>query len=186
MSRLARIAFLLLGGIVWLSSASARADEPLPRFTEEREAAALFFVKKQLPDLMPILDQLKQTSTIQYQHEIREIFSVTEMLADLVDEPRRYDLELKIWKTENRANMLVVRLSTPDADARKNLETQLLDIAKELVDLDIQVLELKAEQLDKELGEVNDDLARLKRSPDKETKDRYDGLIEKASKRSKK
>lgn len=180
-------ACVVLGGLIMLATqAGAREDDSLPRFTEEREAAALFFVKKHLADLSPFLDQLKQANFPQYQRQIREIFHVTEMLADLIDEPRRYDLELKIWKTENRAHILVAQLSTPDADARKALETQLLDLAKELVDLDVQVLELKAEQLDKELGEVNDELSRMKKNSEKETKDRYDSLIEKANKRIKK
>lgn len=180
------VAFLLLGGLLWLTVPSATpADESLPRFTEEREAAALFFVKKHLPDLVPFLDQLKQSNLANYQRQIREIFHITEMLADLIDEPRRHDLELKIWKTENRAHILVAQMSTPDGDARKDLEIHLLELAKELVGLDIQVLELKAEQLDKELGEINDELGRMKKNADKETKDRFDGLIEKANKRKK-
>ncbi|HEY1861909.1 MAG TPA: hypothetical protein VGG61_16225, partial [Gemmataceae bacterium] len=42
-----------------LPDVEARA---LPRFTEEREAAALCFVKKQLPDLVPLLEQLKKNN----------------------------------------------------------------------------------------------------------------------------
>ena len=102
----------------------------------------------------------------------------TQLLADLSDE-RRYDLELRIWKTENKAHLLVAKLSTPSADERKRLEEQLHAMARELVELDIQVLELKAEQLDKELGEVKDELSRAKESTDKQVKDRYQGLIDK-------
>src|SRR6516164_74906 len=40
----------------------------LPRFTEEREAAALCFVKKHLPELAPLLEQLKKNNNVQYQH----------------------------------------------------------------------------------------------------------------------
>ena len=65
----------------------------LPRFTEEREAAALLFVKKHLPDLSPLLGELKKTNPTRYHQEISEIFQVSEMLADLLDEPRRYDLD---------------------------------------------------------------------------------------------
>jgi hypothetical protein len=110
---------------------------------------------------------------------------VTELLADLRDEPRRYELELKIWKAENRAHALVAKLSTPSDEERKKVEGQLQDLAKELVELDIQVLELKAEQLDKELGEVKDELAKNRENIDKNTKDRYAALLEKAKKRKK-
>lgn len=151
----------------------------LPRFTEEREAAALFFAKKNLPDLLPFLEQLKKNNSAQYQHQVREIFQVTEMLADLIDEPKRYALELKIWQAENRAFILVARLST-GTDDRKKLEEQLLTLAKELVDLDVQVLELKAEQLDKELAEVKAELAKAKKNGETLTKERYEGLMDKA------
>src|SRR5262249_48360253 len=134
-----------------------------------------------LPELLPLLDQLKKNSVVQYQREIREIFQVTEMLADLrEDDPKRYELELKIWKAENRANTLVAQLSIPEADVRKKVETQLQDLAKELVELDMQVLELRAEQLDKELGEVKDELAKMRDNTEKQIKDRYEGLLDRA------
>jgi hypothetical protein len=153
----------------------------LPRFSEEREAAALFFVNKHLPELLPLLEQLKKNNTTQYQREIREIFQVTEMLAELrEDDPKRYELELKVWKAENRANTLVAQLSTPSDESRKKVEVQLQDLAKELVELDMQVLELRAEQLDKELGEVKDELAKMRDNTDKQVRDRYEGLLDKA------
>jgi molecular chaperone GrpE (heat shock protein) len=176
-----------VAGLALLAAVPARAANdhgPLPRFTAEREAAARFFVTKHLPELLPVLDQLKKTNAPQYQRQVREIFQVTELLADLDDE-RRYDLELRIWKTENRAHLLVAHLSTPAAAERKRLEERLLEMAKELVELDVQVLELKAEQLDKELGEVKDELARAREGTDKQIKDRYEGLLDKARRRRK-
>src|SRR5688572_30451001 len=67
---------------------------PLPRFTEEREAAALFFVKKHLAEMVPVLDQLKKDKVEHYQKEVSEIFQVTEILADLREDMARHDLEL--------------------------------------------------------------------------------------------
>ncbi len=157
--------------------------ETLPRYTEEREAAALFFVKRHLPDLVPLLEQLKKTNLAQYERQMREIFQVTELLADLRDEPRRHELELKIWITENRAHTLVAKLATVRAEERTKLEVQLQELAKELVDLDVQVLELKADQLDKELGEVKDELARARETSEKRSKARFDELVAKAKKR---
>jgi hypothetical protein len=181
----ALVAGLLLG---WCSRAHLRAgaptegeQSPLPRFTEEREAAALFFVKKHLPELLPLLEELKKNNAPQYEREVRQIFQVTEMLADLrEDDPKRYELELKVWKAENKANSLVAQLSTPTEEVRKKVEAQLQDLAKELVELDMQVLELRAEQLDKELGEVKDELAKMRDNVDKQVKDRYEGLLDKA------
>ena len=65
------------------------------------------------------------------------------------------------------------------------IKVQLQDLAKELVDLDVQVLEYKSEQLDKELGEVKDELAKAKENPERQVRDRYEQLLEKAKKKRK-
>ena len=80
---------------------------------------------------------------------------------------------------------LVAQLSTPSEDERKKIEGQLQELAKELVDLDVQELELRAEELDKELGEVKDELAKMRDNLDKQTKERYEMLLEKVKKRKK-
>jgi hypothetical protein len=176
----------LLAGIGGTAMArAAQEKETLPRFTEEREAASLFFVKKHLPELLPLLEQLKKSSQAEYEQEIRQIFQVSELLADLVDDPKRYELELKIWQTENKAHALVAKLSTPSDEERKKVETQLLELARELVTLDIQVLEMRAEQLERELGEAKDELAKARDHVDRQAKERYEALMDKA-KRGKK
>jgi hypothetical protein len=179
------VAILLALPAARAGAPNAEGEAALPRFTEEREAAALFFVKKHLPELLPLLEQLKKNNHAQYEHEVRAIFQETEMLADLQDDPKRYELELRVWKAENRANTLVAQLSTPSAEARQKIEGQLQDLAHELVDLDIQVLELKAEELDKELGDVKDELAKMRDALDKQIKERYEGLLDKAKRRKK-
>jgi hypothetical protein len=182
-SRLSPFVGLLV--LVLALPAFAAAPPPLPRFTEEREAAALFFVKKNAPEILPLLEQLKKSSDAQYQREIREIFQVTEHLAELQDDPRRHDLELKIWKTENQVYALVAKLSSLSDEERKKTEASIHDLARTLVDLDIQVLELKADQLNKELADVKDELAKSRDQIDKQTQDRYEALLEQARKRKK-
>lgn len=183
------LALLLFGGGVLVGLAAAiapgsTAPEP-PRFTEEREAAALCFIKKHVPEVLPLLDELKKNHPAQYQHEIRAVFQVTEMLADLQqDDPRRHDLELKIWKTETKAHALIAKLSAPK-DESKKIEARLQQLARELVDLDIQVLELRADQINKELTEVKEELAKAREQVDKNVKARYEGLLEQAKKRKK-
>ena len=180
-----RIAFALLFAALPAPALSAATPPPLPRFTEEREAAALHFVGKHCPEMAPLLAELKKNRPAQYEQRIREIFQTTEMLADLQDEPRRRDIELKIWKAENRAFVLVARLTQPKEE-RKRIETQLLDTARELVDLEVQSLELRAEELERDLGETRDGLARLRENLDKTVRDRFDSLLDRARKRSKK
>jgi len=174
---------VLLASALLAAGASRKAEDALPRFTEEREAGALFFIRKYVPEIVPLLEQLKKTNAAQYQHEIREVFHVTEMLADLQDDPRRHDLELKVWITESKARALVARLSTPNEAERKKAEAGLQELARELVDLDVQILELKAEQLDKELGEVKEELTKMREQADKEIRLRYEGLLDQARKK---
>jgi hypothetical protein len=177
-----RPALLLVPLLVFLVAMRSAAEDSLPRFTEEREAAALFFVRKHAPEVLALLAQLKKDNLAQYQNEIREVFRVTELLADLEDLPRRHDLELKIWKAESRALALVARLATPNEEDRRKVEASLLELARELVDLDIQVLEWKGEMLDKEIGEIKDELARTRENIDKVTRSRYEGLVGKVRK----
>jgi hypothetical protein len=172
---------LLVFGTV-LAPALTVAASPLPRFTEEREAAALHFVKKHMPELQALLAELKKTNLQLYQQEVSEIFQVSEMLAEMQDEPRRHELELKIWKGENRAHLLVGKLRAAPDEEGKKLQDQLRDVARELVELDIQVLELQADQLDRELGEVKDELARARDHADQNVKTRFDGLLDKSRK----
>ena len=182
MPRLIWLACLLL---ILAPGASAAETAPLPRFTEEREAAALFFVKKHLPDFLPLLEELQKNNPAQYQLQVREIFRVTEMLADLKLEPKRHDLELKIWKSENRAFLLLAKLGNAKDEEKKPLEEQLRELSKELVDLDIQALEARADELERELGETKDELARLRDNLDKSAKECFDNLLERVRKRKK-
>ncbi len=122
MSAFARSA-LVVAAIV-LSPTAAPADPP-PKFTEEREAAALHFIRKHCPELTPLLDDLKKANRAAYELQVRETFQVTELLAELQDDQKRYDLELKMWKAENKALVLVAKLATPKEDDRKVIEGQL-------------------------------------------------------------
>jgi hypothetical protein len=169
--------------VALLAPYTAGAADPVPKFTEEREAAALHFVKKHYPDLMPLLDDLKKTSRSTYELQIRETFQVTEMLAELQEDPKRHDLELKIWKAENKALVLVARLATAKDDARRLAEDQLQALARELVELDVRSLEHRVELLGTELMTARDELAKLRDNLDRTAKDRFDGLMEKAKKK---
>lgn len=173
--------------ILWflLATGLSAAPQSLPRFTEEREAAALFFVKKQLPELTPLLEELKKHSHPHYEQEIREIFQITEILAELLDEPKRYDLELRFWKTENRALVIVAKLGTSKSEEKAKLEVQLQELAKELVELDVQSMEMRVETLERVLNEDRESLQRMKENLDKTIRDRYESLLDKVKKRKK-
>ena len=174
---------LLLGSLAgWYWLASLAADPPRPRFTEEREAAVQFFVRKQLPELLPVLDELKKNNRKRYEQEIGTLFQASEFLAALHDDPRRHDLELKIWQTEQRTNLVLAKIALASAADRKALDAQLQDLTKELVELDMQVLKLRSEQLTKELNTVNAELAKTQENADQLAKDRFQALLAKVKK----
>ncbi|MFO0803181.1 MAG: hypothetical protein U0791_08690 [Gemmataceae bacterium] len=169
--------------LLFACTTSIPAADVLPRFTEEREAAALHFVKKHCPEQAPLLDELKKSNRPAYELQIRETFQVTELLADLQEDPKRYELELKIWKAENKAIVLVAKLATPKDDDRKAIEDQLRILAKELVDLEVQSLEHRVEVLNTELTVARDELTKARDSMDRTTKEKYDSFVEKARKK---
>ena len=172
------IAFALLAALTF----PVAAAQP-PRFTEEREAAALHFVKKHCPELSPLLDDLKKANRSAYEQQIRETFQVTELLANLQDDAKRHELQLNMWKAENKALVLVAKLAAPKDEDRKAVEEQLRALAKELVGLEVQSLEHQAVVLERELAEAKDELAKARDNFDRSVKDKFDGLIEKARKR---
>lgn len=177
---LARAAVL---AVVLLFPCASRAGEPLPRFTEEREAAALHFVRKHCPELTPLLEDLKRANRPAYELQVRETFQVTELLADLQDDPKRHELELKIWKAENKAFVLVAKLAAIKEEDRKAVEDQLQALAKELVELDVQSLEHRVEVLRVELMATKDELTKLRDNFERTVKDRHEALLEKAKKK---
>ncbi len=157
---------------------------PLPKFTEEREAAAIQFARKHLPDLPPILEKLKAADLKKYREEISEIFQVTELLSELQEQdPRRHDLELEIWKTQTRSLILVSRLRTAADEDKPRLTDDLQNAAKKLVDLDMLVLRLRVDELEKELNEAREELAKGEEKREALTKERYQKLFEQAKHR---
>lgn len=180
MTAFARSAHLAL--VVLAAAGAVRADPP-PRFTEEREAAARHFIRKQCPDVIPLLDDLKKANRAAYELQIRETFQVTELLAELEDDPKRYDLELKMWKAENQALVLVAKLTTPKDDDRKAIESQLQALARELVELELQSLEHRIDLLQSELASSREERGKLRENFDRSAKNRFEALLEKARKK---
>jgi hypothetical protein len=167
------------------SSTPVGPDDILPRFTEEREAAALCFLRKNAAELLSLLERLKKDNPTRYQHEIRAVFQVAEMLADLEQDPQRHDLELQIWKLETRAHALASRLPGQGESDRQKSEAELQKMARQLVDLDTRVLELKTEQTEKELTDLREELAKARDQVPARAKARYESLVEQGRKRRK-
>jgi hypothetical protein len=179
------IAGLLLGYVLLPMKTVATAAEPhLPVFTEEREAAALTFVRRHYPDLLPLLERVRRADWKRYQQEICEIFQFSEALTELrIRDERRYQLELERWKTESRALVLVARLSTSNSAEKPGLQSDLRDAAKRLVELDMELLRLRIEELERELAEARDEMGRAEEKRDLRIQERYQFLFDLARRR---
>jgi hypothetical protein len=176
-----RLLFLVaLGSFLIFFSSFSPAAEPLPRFTEEREAAALVFVRKHCGELVPLLEELKRGNRIAYETKIRELFHISEFLAELQDDPKRYDLELRTWKAENKALIVVAKWTMAKEDDRSALEDQLNALVRELVELEAQALEHRVELLSAELAATKDELGKLRDNVERLVKERVELLLDKS------
>lgn len=107
-------------------------------FTEEREAAATIFVRKHLPELEPILNQLKLSKPAEYQQVMCDLFRTSELFAAMRQEDAgRYELALKSWQVESRTELLAAEL-VAHPEQRDRLVAELQSNATQLVDLEIE------------------------------------------------
>lgn len=144
-------------------SAAAAPDKQqrrkLPGMTPEREAAVMTFVKNHHPELSDLLAQLKQSSPQDYERAVLELFRASERLALIQErQPDRYELELDLWKSQSRIQLLAARLSMGDAaDLKARLQEELerqLELKKELL------LQERA-RLEQRLGKLDEEIDRL-------------------------
>jgi hypothetical protein len=148
------------------SSARSNRTKELPAFTQEREAAAMTFVRMHHPELATLLEQLKTTNKAEYQRAIRDLFRTSERLAQAQERnPQRYELELEAWKINSRIQVLVARLVMSrdpaiEAQLREALFAQISN-RKQQVEYDRQRMSTRLSELDSELTEINRDQSQV-------------------------
>jgi hypothetical protein len=135
-------------------------------FTPEREAAAMTFVRTHHPELADLLARLKDRRPGEYQKAIRDLFRVSERLAQSQEmHPNRYELELEDWKLASRVQLLVARLTM---DRSTSMEQQLrallaeqLEVREKLIKLDRDRAAERVKSLDAELSRLEGDRAQV-------------------------
>jgi len=136
--------------------------DKLPAFSDSREAAALQFARAHHPELAGLLEHLRAQQAEQYQKAIRELFRVSEILAELKErDPRKHDLDLKHWQVESRIQLLVAQLSmgpspTLEAELRSALELQ-RELKMDRMELDRERLQVKLQALEAQLAKTRDE-----------------------------
>lgn len=135
---------------------AAVGTTPAP-LTLERETAALKFVEQHHAELAELLAALKPTSPAQYAQAMQDLFRASERinLARSRD-PRRFELELQIWKTQSRRDLVAVRLRmarTPE------LESQLRQLIHEHLELQQALMRMERDRVAERLRKLDEQLA---------------------------
>lgn len=135
--------------------------------TPEREAAVTKFVEKNHSELAALLAHLKTSQPKEYERAVRDLFRVTEKFAMVKERgDAQYDLELKAWKAQSRAQLLVARLKMTDPESADSdeLKTQLREILTEQLQARIEVMKLERERTTARLEKLNQDIGKFEQN----------------------
>jgi len=133
--------------------------------TPEREAAVMTFVKRNHAELSDLLAHLKANQPKEYDRAIRELYRTSERLTQIHDRDRtQYDLELRLWKTQSRVQLLTARMQMGESDELRN---DLRELLSEQVDNRAALLRHDREKAASRLAKIEDDLKRLEADREK-------------------
>jgi len=130
-------------------------------FTPEREAAALTFVRQHHRELSDLLGELKRSNSKQYQAAIRDLFRISERLAQWKErDPKRYELELASWKLQSRIQLLLAQFQMGrDSEQLKHELTSALRrqlaLQKERLAYERRLHESRLKKIDSQLQRLN-------------------------------
>jgi len=110
-----------------------QADDQLDTL-EARGKRVLTFVREHNPELAAVLTHLERRSPTDYEAAVNDLDrSVTKLIGAQSRDPEVYEIELRVWQTRTRVDMLVAQLLASTAKNRAALETKLREaVAAEL------------------------------------------------------
>lgn len=164
-SRCLRLALVILIAVIVVAPvaipaqvAKSKAGE-LPKFTANREAAAREFVRRNHPELDPLLDKLRAMNAAEYEKVIRELSRTIEALAALqARDPARHELALEAWKAKSR----VERLAAQHSRSRSNeSESALRQALENQLDVELTQRQFERDALTARLKKMNEQIGRL-------------------------
>lgn len=150
--------------VTWVTTDSSISGLNLSM--EGKESAAIRFVELHVPEMIPLLHHLKTTDQQRYEQEITDIYQITQLLKKIRSNEKRHELELNLWVTQNKAQILVAQLSVSPQTVQPKAIRQLRDLAGTLVRLNKQILELREKEIESELADVRSVLESLRRNRD--------------------
>jgi hypothetical protein len=139
-----------------------KSNQPAPAqrggLTPAREAAAMTFVRQHHAELIDLLLYLKKQKPAAYDQAVLDLFRASERLAQQREQNyERYELDLAIWKTESRIELLSARLKMAGRDSPEgeSLIAQLRKLLEEGHDLRAQRLELARQNLSERVEKLD-------------------------------
>ncbi len=185
------MSLLVFGGFVALAGdipgagkkgPPARVAKP-PDSPAAREAAALAFVTANHPELAALLAQLKPMRPGEYDRAIRELFQVKTSLEKLkAQDPRRYDVGLRVWKARSRVELLTAKLvSAPDPGSEsEELKSRLRTALTDQLAIQIEQQKLERDLAAERVEKLKKNIERLESNRDKVIENRFQGLLNKS------
>jgi len=179
------LAIFLAGGLAALAQNEKR---PVPlsaapsewrsaSAAEEREAAALAFVRANHPELALLLEPLKAMKPEQYEKAIAELDQVSRGLANLKkSDPRRYQVGLDVWKARSRVEVIAAQLASAPSP---ELESQLKIALGDQVDAQLARQRLERSITEERLKQINKSIENLETNRDSIIESRHRELIKK-------
>lgn len=139
---------------------SAKGDGGIAKLaTPEREAAARRFAELNHPELLEVLDSLREGNREAHERAILDLFEVSEQMAELAARsPERHAQALEAWKANSRVDLLAARHAhSPSPATRK----QLREALESQLEAELRKLRAERDQLRGRLGKVEENLERL-------------------------
>lgn len=125
------------------------ARSALPSFTEEREAAALVFVRREQPEFAAIVERLRTARPEEYRQAIRELFHTSELLTTVRDiDADLHAIQLREWKTRSRLQLLLARYGmAPSPELKSEIREALREQAAVRVERSRREVEVGRQRL---------------------------------------
>lgn len=147
-------------------------------FTEEREAAARTFVRKNCAGLDPVLEQLKGSKPAGYQQVICDLFRTVESFTAMRQEDQqRYDLALRAWQLEAQTQLLAAEL-VGHPDQRERIKLEIRQAVEELADVQIDQAAYEVRKLEAKLRRAEGHRKQIEAKRNDFIKERTDAILQ--------
>jgi len=133
-----------------------------PSLTADEEQQALGFARSQHPELVPLLERLREDNPNEYRKALTDLYRAEQKLHRMADQnPKRYALALGLWNVQSRINLLAARMvREPDGthdDTLKSLLTERRQLRIEMLQLDRTKAAERVANLDGQLNQLQQD-----------------------------